>query len=128
MSSSFFPVSSSSPMCILACCYTPSKTVNPSTNTSPQVDDNPEASAADATAHDAAQQQYSLWLSKQYSSYVSQLLQLCGSSSASLQVSAVSALMECVRHEAGAATFSNKLYGRVLTALVLSPHTSPEVS
>jgi hypothetical protein len=43
------------------------------------------------------------------------------------QVSAVAALLECVRHEGGPAAFSNRLYTRMLTALVLSPTTQPEV-
>lgn len=83
---------------------------------------------AAAAAADEAQQQYASWLSRQYAAYVSAVLQLCtASSSASLQVAAVSALMECVRHEAGPAAFSNRLFSRLLTALVLSPNTQPEV-
>lgn len=79
-------------------------------------------------AEDAAQQQYSDWLTRQYSSYTAQLLQLISSgSSASLQVAAVAAVLECVRHEEGPAAFSNRLYARLLTTLVFSPHTQPEV-
>jgi hypothetical protein len=54
----------------------------------------PSAAAAAAGAdgqqqEDAAQQQYKEWLSRQYSAYTAQLLQLCTtSSSASLQVGA----------------------------------------
>jgi hypothetical protein len=42
-------------------------------------------------------------------------------------VAAASALMECVRHDAGPAAFSNTLFARLLTALVLSPVAQPEV-
>ncbi|KAF6236639.1 hypothetical protein COO60DRAFT_1653316, partial [Scenedesmus sp. NREL 46B-D3] len=55
---------------------------------------------------------YAAWLARQYAAYISALLQLLDGAAApaSLQVAALSALMECVRHEAGPAAFSNRLF------------------
>lgn len=99
---------------------------------------NPAAAAAAASSSQPEQQQqqqtpeelYAAWLSRQYAVYIHALLQLLGSASASpsLQVSALAALMECVRHEAGPAAFSNRLFGRVISCMLTGSGVQPEVS
>ncbi|WIA11201.1 hypothetical protein OEZ85_011328 [Tetradesmus obliquus] len=97
---------------------------------------NPAAAAAAASSSQPEQQQqqtpeelYAAWLSRQYAAYIHALLQLLGSASASpsLQVSALAALMECVRHEAGPAAFSNRLFGRVISCMLTGSGVQPEV-
>jgi hypothetical protein len=92
--------------------------------------------AAASSGLDQQQQQqtpeelYAAWLDRQYAAYIAALLQLLGSASASasLQVAALSALMECVRHEAGPAAFSNRLFTRVISLLLTCSSVQPEVS
>jgi hypothetical protein len=91
--------------------------------------------AAASSGLDQEQQQtpeelYAAWLARQYAAYIAALLQLLGSAaaSASLQVAALSALMECVRHEAGPAAFSNRLFSRVISLLLTCSSVQPEVS
>jgi hypothetical protein len=76
------------------------------------------------------EEQYAAWLARQYAAYIAALLQLLCSAaaSASLQVAALSALMECARHEAGPAAFSNRLFTRVVSLLLTSSSVQPEVS
>jgi hypothetical protein len=76
------------------------------------------------------EQLYAAWLSRQYTAYIEALLLLLlgsAGASASLQVASLSALMECVRHEAGPAAFSNRLFTRIITLMLTGSSVQPEV-
>jgi hypothetical protein len=93
-----------------------------------QLDQAP-GSSSQSEQQQTPEQLYAAWLSRQYSAYVEALLQLLGSAStsASLQVASLAALMECVRHEAGPAAFSNRLFTRVISLLLTGSGVQPEV-
>jgi hypothetical protein len=78
----------------------------------------------------SAESLYSAWLSRQYDAFMTHLLQLLDTEAteASIQVAAMAAVMECVRHQEGPAVFSNRLFSKLLTVLLTSSNTQPEVS
>lgn len=84
--------------------------------------------ADDSTAPDP-KEVYAAWLRRQHASFTHTLIGLATSAdhSASIQVAAAAAAMECVRSEAGPGVFSAPLYARLITALCSSPNTQPEV-